>query len=227
MDRDRLKSYLEQGLSLIQIGALENRDPSTVGYWVKKHGLSATGRDRYAPKGGVTRDVLSRLIERELTIAQIADELGLSASTVNYWLRRHTLKTQRGHGRRALAFAALEAGSNRFVARCARHGETEFLVFRGGRSRCARCNAEGVQKRRRTVKQKLIDEAGGRCLICGYDRYQGALQFHHLDPRQKQFGISGRGVTRALDRSRAEARKCVLLCANCHAEVEAGVASVS
>jgi hypothetical protein len=46
VDRDRLKVYLEQGLSLIQIGALENRDPSTVGYWVRKHGLEANGRDR-------------------------------------------------------------------------------------------------------------------------------------------------------------------------------------
>jgi hypothetical protein len=30
----------------------------------------------------------------------------------------------------------------------------------------------------------------------------------------------------ALEAARAEAAKCVLLCANCHAEVEAGVATV-
>lgn len=23
---------------------------------------------------------------------------------------------------------------------------------------------------------------GGKCQICGYDRYVGALEFHHLDP---------------------------------------------
>ena len=56
---------------------------------------------------------------------------------------------------------------------------------------------------------------------------QGALQFHHLDPSQKEFGVSGRGVTRAIAKARAEAKKCFLLCANCHAEVEAGVTALS
>jgi hypothetical protein len=38
--------------------------------------------------------------------------------------------------------------------------------------------------------------------------------------------MSQRGVTLSLARLRAEARKCVLLCGNCHAEVEAGVANI-
>jgi transposase-like protein len=218
---------LEQGLSLIQIGALENRDPSTVGYWVQKFGFEANGRAKYAPRGGVARETLVELISEGLTIQEIAAELDLSGSTVSYWLRRHQLRTSRGHGRRALALAALEAGEKRFVAECTRHGETNFLIFKGGRSRCAKCNSEAVHKRRRTVKQKLIQEAGECCAICGYQTYQGALQFHHLDPSQKEFGIAGHGVTRALEKSRAEARKCVLLCANCHAEVEAGVTTLT
>ena len=41
--------------------------------------------------------------------------------------------------------------------------------------------------------------------------------------RTKNFSLSHEGVTRSLERAREEARKCVLLCANCHAEVEAGV----
>jgi hypothetical protein len=77
------------------------------------------------------------------------------------------------------------------------------------------------------VKQLLIEESGGRCAVCGYAKYQGALQFHHLDPSQKAFGVSGRGMTRAIAKARAEAKKCVLLCANCHAEVEAGVTALS
>ena len=36
MDRDLLERYLNEGLSLSEIGALVNRDPSTVGYWVKR-----------------------------------------------------------------------------------------------------------------------------------------------------------------------------------------------
>ena len=69
-------------------------------------------------------------------------------------------------------------------------------------------------------------EAGGRCVICGYDRFAGALQFHHVDPAGKAFALSTQGVARSLEKARAEAGKCVLLCANCHAEVEAGLASI-
>lgn len=63
-------------------------------------------------------------------------------------------------------------------------------------------------------------------MLCGYDRCVGALHFHHLDPREKRFQLSFAGLTRSIDAMRAEARKCVLLCSNCHAEVEAGVATV-
>jgi hypothetical protein len=76
------------------------------------------------------------------------------------------------------------------------------------------------------VKAILVAEAGGRCGICGYDRRIGALEFHHVDPRQKRLEISRDGVTRSLEAVRLEARKCLLVCSNCHAEVEAGVAIV-
>ena len=69
----------------------------------------------------------------------------------------------------------------------------------------------------------LVDEAGGACSRCGYDRYLGALQFDHLDPSKKAFSLSMKGVARSLAKAREEAAKCVVLCANCHAEVEAGI----
>ena len=68
-----------------------------------------------------------------------------------------------------------------------------------------------------------MTEAGGACAACGYSRYLGALAFHHVDPTAKRFTLAGEGVTRSLASAREEARKCVLLCANCHAEVEAGL----
>lgn len=59
-------------------------------------------------------------------------------------------------------------------------------------------------------------------MICGYDRHPSALHFHHVDPESKSFVLSRHGVTRSFAEAAAEADKCVLLCANCHAEVEAG-----
>jgi hypothetical protein len=63
-------------------------------------------------------------------------------------------------------------------------------------------------------------------VICGYDRCDAALQFHHRDPALKDFSLGVRGITRGIDKLREEAKKCVLLCATCHAEVEVGVAQL-
>ena len=98
---------------------------------------------------------------------------------------------------------------------------------RGGRWRFKRCRVAAVSQRRRRVKAILVAEAGGACVICGYSRYAGALQFHHLDPAVKQFELAGAGLARSLERARREAAKCVLLCANCHAEIEGGIATIA
>ncbi len=78
-----------------------------------------------------------------------------------------------------------------------------------------------VAERRRRNKGTLAEEAGGKCVRCGYDTFIGALQFHHLDRKEKSFGLAQNGSTMGLDALREEARKCILLCANCHAEVGA------
>ena len=82
-------------------------------------------------------------------------------------------------------------------------------------------------RRRRRVKEILVEEAGGCCRLCGYDRCVAALEFHHLDPAAKEFGVAQNGMARSIERLRAEVRKCLLLCSNCHAEVESGFRSIS
>ncbi len=64
---------------------------------------------------------------------------------------------------------------------------------------------------------------GGCCQVCGYEKYIGALNFHHINPAEKEFGLSADGLTRSWERVRKEADKCILLCANCHAEVHDGI----
>jgi hypothetical protein len=55
------------------------------------------------------------------------------------------------------------------------------------------------------VKELLVDEAGGRCALCGYDRHVAALEFHHVDPASKRFALGADGLTRALEVMRREA----------------------
>lgn len=224
MDRGLLKAYLSEGLSLEQIGVLVNRDPSTIGYWLREYGLTANGRAKHAPRGGLTRAQVEPLVTRGLTLRAISEELGVSVSTVRHWMRKFGLRTKRHRGNRHLGASSKPT---MISDECHRHGETEFVLENRGAYRCKRCRSESVSQWRQRLKQTLIAEAGGACAICGYSRHPSALHFHHVDPATKEFALSQEGITRSLERARAEARKCVLLCANCHAEVEAGAASLS
>lgn len=84
-------------------------------------------------------------------------------------------------------------------------------------------NSEYVCNHVKKRKKDLVSLFGGRCCICGFDAFQEALEFHHIDPSTKSFGLTdSNAVTKALEKQLEEARKCVLLCANCHRGVHAG-----
>jgi hypothetical protein len=169
--------------------------------------------------------LLEELAASGATLRQIAEELGVGYSTVRYRLNRLGLTTVRAA--RTVQFReAMRRGLTQVEAWCPTHGRTRFFRRTEGGFRCGRCNSRAVAARRRTVKMALVAEAGGACSICGYNRHPGALQFHHRVRSHKTFGISQRGFSRSMEAARAEAAKCVLLCANCHAEVEAGVSSI-
>jgi hypothetical protein len=62
---------------------------------------------------------------------------------------------------------------------------------------------------------------GGACALCGYACCLRALEFHHLSPATKRFSIAG-SHTRSWKSLRTELDKCILVCSNCHDEIEAG-----
>jgi len=74
-----------------------------------------------------------------------------------------------------------------------------------------------TQKNRWKTKLKAIEYKGGKCEVCGYNKCHDALEFHHLDPDEKDFGI-GCGNTYSWERTKSELDKCIMLCANCHRE---------
>jgi transposase len=222
MDRAQLQEMLSEGLSLAAIGRRVGMHESTVAYWLERHALRAVNAEKHAARGGLTREQLEPLVERGMSIAQIASEVDRSKATVRHWLRRHDLKTwsPSGSRRKAESRAALSAGLRESKMACARHGETEFVLDSRGYYRCRRCRAEAVSRRRRKTKEILVEEAGGACTACGYAASPRALHFHHLNPAEKRFELNAKGVALALDTLRVEAQKCVLLCSNCHAEAE-------
>jgi transposase len=222
MEREWLAERLQTGHSIESIARESGRSASTVAYWVNKHGLSSRHAAKHAARGGIDRERLEALVEEGRSIRQIAAELDASAATIRHWLAKYGLKT------RPLRYALRdEAKPEAIVRECSLHGWTTFVCGGQGRYRCGQCNIESVSARRRRVKEILVREAGGCCRLCGFAQYIGALHFHHLDPGRKAFSVSVQGVTRSLERAREEAQKCVLLCANCHAMVEAGLVHVA
>ena len=175
---------------------------------------------------GFSKAELEPLIEAGLTIEAIARRLGVSDSTAKKWLKRHGLKTHHAKRRETLT-EMRDGGKHEIELTCRKHGMTRHIsVASERRLRCSKCRGEAVARRRRKVKELLVAEAGGACVLCGYSRHPAALQFHHVDPATKSFGLGVRGITRSIERLRIEAAKCVLLCANCHAELEVGAVAL-
>lgn len=52
---------------------------------------------------------------------------------------------------------------------------------------------KAVDKRRKKIKQMAVELKGGKCQICGYNKYVGALDFHHIDETTKEFGLGSGG----------------------------------
>ncbi|MCX6760964.1 MAG: HNH endonuclease signature motif containing protein [Candidatus Nealsonbacteria bacterium] len=82
-----------------------------------------------------------------------------------------------------------------------------------------------VAKRRRKIKLMSVEYKGGKCQICGYNKYPGALDLHHINGK-KSFGISAKGYTRSWEITKKELDKCILVCSNCHREIEAGISQL-
>lgn len=113
---------------------------------------------------------------------------------------------------------------------------TEFSLNRSkkdGHSSICKCCHRLIRKKHydknkttekaRTVANKLrikglVEEYKSRlsCIVCG-ENHPAVLQFHHLNPDEKDFDISQathNGVS--FEKIKSEIDKCVVLCANCH-----------
>lgn len=66
-------------------------------------------------------------------------------------------------------------------------------------------------------KRALIDLFGGKCVDCGYSAHLAALDFDHINPKEKEFPVCEM-LTKNMpfDMIVEEAKKCVIRCANCH-----------
>jgi 5-methylcytosine-specific restriction endonuclease McrA len=84
---------------------------------------------------------------------------------------------------------------------------------------CKKCRRQINKIFRRKQIQILHELKSNGCSICGYNTYPGALDFHHVNPKDKKFTLSAQAMNRKTERVINELNKCILLCKNCHAEI--------
>ena len=139
---------------------------------------------------------------------EMAKALNISQSTVKYWLKKYELSTK-----------GLSSGSRgKTEIECLHCGETDEDKFYGlKRTICGKCHNKYTIKKGQEKKDFIIKLLGGECKHCGYKKYNGALDLHHINPEEKDpnfKSIRGWGKEKIID----EVKKCILLCANCHRE---------
>lgn len=80
---------------------------------------------------------------------------------------------------------------------------------------------EHILKHRKMRKQLMIAGFGGKCNICGYNKCNEALEFHHINPEEKEIALSQKIMS--WEKTKEELKKCICVCANCHREIHNGL----
>lgn len=105
------------------------------------------------------------------------------------------------------------------LCKCGEADPSKFYARMSGT--CKKCHNKGIQGR--MAKRACMARAylGGRCLACGFDKWQSCLDVHHLDPKTKD-PTAERWRGWSWQRILREIQHCILLCRNCHAAFHAG-----
>ena len=170
------------------------------------------------------KEFLIDCIEKNMSVNQIAKVVGKSANSITYWLKKFGLKTKHKSFKQ---IGVVDYGGERCCPKCKKVKPiTEFYKRRGKEGAsvyCKACTNEQAVIRQRRLKQECIDYKGGSCQQCGYDKYNGALEFHHINPNEKDFNVGSLKSYSFTEKLKQELDKCILLCSNCHREVHGGL----
>ena len=159
----------------------------------------------------MNKQELFEMLSNGMSMNDISKKTGKCSTTVRYWCKKYGLKSN-----------YTSISNVKKSHKCGHCGETDPSKFYGHKKRvCGKCHNKyttefGIKKR-----EFIIEQMGGSCVSCGFNKYRSSLQVHHLDPSTKDKAFAhmrGWNKQRILD----EIQGCVLLCACCHAAVHSG-----
>ncbi len=164
------------------------------------------------------KDVLIQYYQQRKSTRDIAQLTGKSQKTVMYWTKKYEINIKDLRSKittKTCITCLLEKPLEDFYKRASDRTDHNSI--------CKSCNKLSVTAIRQNFKKLCVEYKGGCCSVCSYSKYLGALEFHHLDPAEKDFQISHRTSFKFDTAIKAELDKCILLCSNCHKEVHAGL----
>lgn len=159
----------------------------------------------------MNKNILEELVNQNLSSREIAKRLDMSQTNIRYWLKKFNLTTIK-KSKDDLCKVCLICNINKSKA--------EFYTLANSKtfSYCISCERKRAIQRQQDFKIACVKYKGGKCIYCGYNKSFAALDFHHLDPNQKDFGIAQVKKLILNNEIKNELDKCILLCANCHRE---------
>lgn len=230
--KEKIYELRKNGYSLTQIVDELKCSKSTVSYHINKIGL---GGVKYEPKL-VDDNIIEKIKEYRLSLKtydeilklidiskdkliKICRELGLN-KPINHIgvIKKLNLDEvlQFYNNYKSIRKTSKHFKIDKYTLR--KHYITdEFLIKRVKKQEKSKSNPQAVIDWRKRKKKELIDYKGGCCEKCGYNKSTRVLQFHHLDPKEKDFNISAKSYS--IERLKKEVDKCILVCANCHLEI--------
>lgn len=190
MDLNKCKELIEKNYSYTDIAKEFNMAITTVKRTLKLAGL----KTKYNPFARVNLNIndVTQLVNENCSTYDIAKKLNTSQTNVRYWLKKWKLKTK-----------------------------SKYSGYKDPALRKLASNNYGSQKKRGLDRKIMfINQLGGKCSICGYNKNYGALTFHHLNPNEKEITLDMRRMSNnSMEKLQEEVNKCQLLCHNCHMEL--------
>lgn len=175
-------------------------------------------------------DILT-LRESGKSYSEIKKELGCSQATISYHCKNYNLQNIGLQKNIKIDDQIISEIKEYYKTHTAKEVAIKFnisisSVKKYSNSKQLRYSIEERNKRqyqriktlRQKTKEKALEYKGKKCSICGYDKCSWALEFHHINPNEKEFTFS-KYSNHAWSKIQKELDKCILVCANCHKEL--------
>jgi len=168
----------------------------------------------------MNKTILTILLQEYYSQRDIAKFFKVSQSTVKHYLKKFDLKTRKKKFKKNFKTVKKCIVCNMLLKNEAFYQKRIYSLS----SYCKDCANKKSLKRQHKVgherKAFFVEQKGGKCQTCGYNKCQAALHFHHRNPQEKEMKLDVRLLSNtSFDKLQNEINKCDLLCANCHTEL--------